>query len=156
MCRHIYNWNIVACNVKQPISLIHTLIGAYWRLSGWCDVTGLANAFISTHGGLGIYTLISRWYVHENSHIENTNYTIPTNIDISCRKRRLNGADSRNNRIQRVAPCRCFDGHIQEKKKEIWPSPMTKPPIPTENSKTKGQHTQRHQKLRLHNDCGPT
>ena len=27
------------------------------------------------------------------------------------------------------------------KKKEIWPSPMTKPPIPTENSKTKGQHT---------------
>ena len=28
-----------------------------------------------------------------------------------------------------------------EKKKEIWPSPMTKPPIPTENSKTKGQHT---------------
>ena len=29
----------------------------------------------------------------------------------------------------------------REKKKEIWPSPMTKPPIPTENSKTKGQHT---------------
>ena len=28
------------------------------------------------------------------------------------------------------------------KKKEILPSPMTKPPIPTENSKTKGQHTQ--------------
>ena len=30
----------------------------------------------------------------------------------------------------------------KEKKKEIWPSPMTKTPIPTENSKTKGQHTQ--------------
>ena len=29
----------------------------------------------------------------------------------------------------------------KEKKKEIWPSPMTKPPITTENSKTKGQHT---------------
>ena len=29
----------------------------------------------------------------------------------------------------------------QEKKKEILPSPMTKPPIPTENSKTNGQHT---------------
>ena len=29
----------------------------------------------------------------------------------------------------------------REKKKEIWPSPMTKPPIPTENSKIKGQHT---------------
>ena len=27
------------------------------------------------------------------------------------------------------------------KKKEIWLSPMTKPPIPTENLKTKGQHT---------------
>ena len=31
--------------------------------------------------------------------------------------------------------------YFKEKKKEIWPSPMTKPPIPTENSKTKGQHT---------------
>ena len=30
----------------------------------------------------------------------------------------------------------------EEKKNEIWPSPMTKTPIPTENSKTKGQHTQ--------------
>ena len=30
---------------------------------------------------------------------------------------------------------------VNEKKKAIWPSPMTKPPIPTENSKTKGQHT---------------
>ena len=29
----------------------------------------------------------------------------------------------------------------KKKKKEIWPSPMTKPPIPTENSKNKGQHT---------------
>ena len=29
----------------------------------------------------------------------------------------------------------------KEKKKEIWLSPMTKPPIPTENSKTKRQHT---------------
>ena len=28
----------------------------------------------------------------------------------------------------------------EEKKREIWPSPMTKPPISTENSKTKGQH----------------
>ena len=31
--------------------------------------------------------------------------------------------------------------HFKEKKKEIWSSPMTKPPIPTENSKTKWQHT---------------
>ena len=30
---------------------------------------------------------------------------------------------------------------IKEKKKEIWLSPMTKPPIPTENLKIKGQHT---------------
>ena len=37
---------------------------------------------------------------------------------------------------------RCTELCIKEKKKEIWPSPMTKTPIPTENSKTKGQHTQ--------------
>ena len=45
-----------------------------------------------------------------------------------------------------------------EKKKEIWPSPMTKPPIPTENSKTKGQHTQTPPKTsitqRLRTDLG--
>ena len=30
------------------------------------------------------------------------------------RKRRLNGAVSRNNRIKRLAPCRCLDGHVKE------------------------------------------
>ena len=30
---------------------------------------------------------------------------------------------------------------MEKKKKEIWLSHMTKPPIPTENSKTKGQLT---------------
>ena len=34
-----------------------------------------------------------------------------------------------------------FSVICKEKKKEIRPSPMTKPPMPTENSKTKGQHT---------------
>ena len=47
---------------------------------------------------------------------------------------------------------------LNEKKKEIWPSPMTKPPIPTENSKTKGQHTQTPPKTsitqRLRTDLG--
>ena len=47
---------------------------------------------------------------------------------------------------------------FKEKKKEIWPSPMTKPPIPTENSKTKGQHTQTPPKTsitqRLRTDLG--
>ena len=46
----------------------------------------------------------------------------------------------------------------KEKKKEIWPSPMTKPPIPIENSKTKGQHTQTPPKTsisqRLRTDLG--
>ena len=46
----------------------------------------------------------------------------------------------------------------KEKKKEIWPSPMTKPPIPTENSKTKGQQTQTPPKTsitqRLRTDLG--
>ena len=30
--------------------------------------------------------------------------------------------------------------NITRKKKEIWLCPMTKTPIPTENSKTNGQH----------------
>ena len=24
MCRHIYNWNIIACDVKQPFSFTHS------------------------------------------------------------------------------------------------------------------------------------
>ena len=31
-----------------------------------------------------------------------------------CFKRRLNGAVSQNNRIKRVAPCWCLDGHVKE------------------------------------------
>ena len=31
-----------------------------------------------------------------------------------CRKRRLNEAVSRNNRIKKLAPCRCLDGHVKE------------------------------------------
>ena len=43
-----------------------------------------------------------------------------------------------------------------EKKEQIWLSPMTKAPTPTEKSKKQRDNTQRHQKLRLHDDCGPT
>ena len=35
-------------------------------------------------------------------------------VSPACRKRRLNGAVSRNNRLKRVAPCRCLDGHVKE------------------------------------------
>ena len=32
MCRHIYYWNIVACDVKQPISLTHAvIIASHWE-----------------------------------------------------------------------------------------------------------------------------
>ena len=44
----------------------------------------------------------------------------------------------------------------EEKKEEIRLSPMTKVPPPTEKSETQRENTKRHQKLRLHNDCGPT
>ena len=44
----------------------------------------------------------------------------------------------------------------KDKKEEIWPSPMTKAPTPTEMSKGKWQHKQRHKKVRLNSDCGPT
>ena len=32
----------------------------------------------------------------------------------ACRKRRLNVTVCRNNRIKRLAPCRCLDGHVKE------------------------------------------
>ena len=45
----------------------------------------------------------------------------------------------------------------QEKNEEIWLSPMTKAHTPTEKSKKQCDNTKkRHQKLRLHNDYGPT
>ena len=31
-----------------------------------------------------------------------------SSVSLACRKRRLNGVVSRNNRIKRLAPCRCF------------------------------------------------
>ena len=49
------------------------------------------------------------------------------------------------------------DNAGREKKEEIWLSPMTKAPTPTEKSKKQRDNTKkRHQKLRLHIDCGPT
>ena len=47
-------------------------------------------------------------------------------------------------------------GTRSEKKEEIWLSPMTKAPTPTENTKSNVTTQKRHQKLRLHNDCEPT
>ena len=44
----------------------------------------------------------------------------------------------------------------QDKKEEIWLSPMTKAPTPTEMSKGQWQHKQRHKKVRLNSGCGPT
>ena len=46
---------------------------------------------------------------------------------------------------------------LQEKKKEIWLSPMTKSPTPTEKSKKQRDNIKKTPpKLWLHNDCGPT
>ena len=42
----------------------------------------------------------------------------------------------------------------EEKKEEIWLSPMTKAPTPAEMAKW--QHKQRHKKGPLHSGCGPT
>ena len=53
----------------------------------------------------------------------------------------------------------CWWRHVygmQEKKEEIRLSHMTKAPTPTEKSKKQHDNTKRHQKLRLHNDSGPT
>ena len=35
-------------------------------------------------------------------------------VSSACRKRRLNGAVSRNNRIKRLTPCWCLDRHAKE------------------------------------------
>ena len=43
----------------------------------------------------------------------------------------------------------------KEKKEEIWLSPVTKTPTPTEQSKKQRDNIKRHQKLWLHNYCGP-
>ena len=47
----------------------------------------------------------------------------------------VNGLFNEHNEVQHY-----FNKGHKEKKKEIWLSPMTKTPIPTENSKTNGQH----------------
>ena len=39
---------------------------------------------------------------------------VVSSVSAACRKRRLNGAVSRNNRIKRVASCRCLDRHVKE------------------------------------------
>ena len=44
----------------------------------------------------------------------------------------------------------------EEKKVDIWLSLMTKAPSPTGKSKKQRDNTKTPQKLRLHNDCGPT
>ena len=45
----------------------------------------------------------------------------------------------------------------KEKREEIWLSPMTKAITPTEKkSKMQRDNTKTPQKLRLHNDYGPT
>ena len=46
--------------------------------------------------------------------------------------------------------------HLQEKKEDIWLSPMTKAPTPTEKSKKQSNNTKTPPKIRLHNDCGLT
>ena len=45
---------------------------------------------------------------------------------------------------------------ISEKKEEIWLSPMTKAPTPTEQSKKQRGNTKTPPKPRFHNNCGST
>ena len=48
-----------------------------------------------------------------------------------------------------------FQSIVAQWKKEIWLNPMTKVPTHTE-TKSNVTTQKRHQKLRWHNDCGPT
>ena len=36
-----------------------------------------------------------------------------SSVSPACRKRRLNGMVSQNNRIKRLTPCRCLDRHVK-------------------------------------------
>ena len=45
---------------------------------------------------------------------------------------------------------------FKQKKEDIWLSPITKAPTPTEKSKKQRDNTKTPPKYRLHNDCGPT
>ena len=56
-----------------------------------------------------MYKISLHFFKHLNLLFKNVSSVSP-----ACRKRRLNGAVSRNNRIKRLAPCRCLDGHVKE------------------------------------------
>ena len=43
-----------------------------------------------------------------------------SSVSPACRKRRLNGAGSRNNHIKWVAPCRCRRGTLMNPTKCLW------------------------------------
>ena len=48
------------------------------------------------------------------------------------------------------------DDSNEEKKEVIWLGSMTKAPTPQKNPKSNVTKQNRHQKIWLHKDCGPT
>ena len=71
----------------------------------WCDVDfDIPYSPVRTPGGGG-----------GGSYVANKSSVSP-----ACRKRRLNGAVSRNKRIKRVAPCWCLDGTLKNPTKCLW------------------------------------
>ena len=54
-------------------------------------------------------------------------------------------------------PTLSMETRFKDKKEEIWPSPMTKAPAPTEMSKGQSDSTNNAtKKVLLNSDCGPT
>ena len=49
-------------------------------------------------------------FSHGDAGVEDEN---TSSVSLACRKRRLNGAVSRNNR-KKGGPVRCLDGHVKE------------------------------------------
>ena len=91
-----------------------------------------------------------KWKQQEN----NIKYIMSylSGISVHCKIASSNSITSyltmNNKGIEETCLCDVYEKN-EEKKKEIWPSHMTKTPIPTENSKTKGQHTQRPPKTSI-------
>ena len=77
-------------------------------------------------GPVGAFAILSDYlFIHAIKTCESTRNSRPlwgpggevknvSSVSPVCRKRRLNGAVSWNNRIKRLVQCQCLDGHFKE------------------------------------------
>ena len=66
MCRHIYDWNIVDCDVKQPVHL------TYWRVQIVLNQKLCENQMFSTYN-ISEYISIKHIYCMRDIYTKNVN-----------------------------------------------------------------------------------